>query len=239
MCGLKILSTHSHCRSDAMNFEQELKRVADTYSRQGYQVTLRPGPEDLPHFARDFKVELVGRRGTEGVLVSVKKNREELEADANLSRYAEVIGTQSEWRFDVAVLESEGSMGRNGRAGLEFSGDDIKGVLTDAEHLVGTGFLRPAVITAWAGFEAAMRMRLRAAGGKAGWGSSPRTLLNELYSSGVLSVSEFRQLEKLSDLRNQIVHGFSSPDIDKGIVAFLTATARRLIEESKPAKQPA
>ena len=101
------------------------------------------------------------------------------------------------------------------------------------------GFVRAAVITAWSALEAAMRMRLRAAGEPAGWGAMPREMLNELYSSGVLSVDEFGQLERLSQVRNQIVHGFASPASEGGMVGFMSGLARRLVEESRPVKQTA
>jgi hypothetical protein len=57
-----------------MSFEQDLKKLAGAYQGQGYQVIVWPGPEYLPTFAKDFKVEIVGRRGAKVVLVSVKKN---------------------------------------------------------------------------------------------------------------------------------------------------------------------
>ena len=59
-------------------------------------------------------------------------------------------------------------------------------------------------------------------------------MLNDLYSSGILSHSEFRDLEGLYRLRNIIVHGFSVPEIGHGAVTFLSDTARRLLEESRP-----
>jgi|SRR5208282_1102209 len=77
-----------------MDFDQELKQVADAYASQGYQVTIRPNPEALPSFAKDFKIEILGKRGTEGVLVAVKKDRDEVAADSNLTRYAEITGLQ-------------------------------------------------------------------------------------------------------------------------------------------------
>ena len=216
-----------------MDLEQELKRVADNYTSKGYQVALRPGPDRLPPFAKDFKVEIVGKRGSEGVLVAVKKNRDELAAETELARYADATSKQSGWRFDLVVLEGVGPMGRNGRGAHDFSGEDISKSLTDAEQMASMGFVPAAVITAWAGLEAAMRMRLRAAGQKAGWGTMPREMLNELYSSGVLTPDDFRELEKALQLRNEIVHGFSSPTVDAGAVRLLGDIARRLLAESE------
>ncbi|MFI5453813.1 MAG: hypothetical protein ACHRXM_00010 [Isosphaerales bacterium] len=220
-----------------MDFEQELKRVADTYARQGYQVTIRPDPESLPPFARDFKVEVLGKRGMEGVLVAVKKDRDEVAADSNLTRYAETTGLQKGWRFDFAVLEAERPSSNEIDGANDFSEEDIHKSFTEASEMVRVGFVRPAVITAWAGFEAAMRLRLRAAGERAGWGAAPRSMLNELYSSGVINVEEFRKLENLFRVRNQIVHGFISPLASEGgAVQFLCDVGHRLIEESRTAQ---
>ena len=157
----------------------------------------------------------------------------------HMAQYAETTGSQHGWRFDFVILEAEDPLDRELNGATEFASDDIERSLVDAEEMVRAGFVRPALITAWAGFEAAMRMRLRAAGERGGWGRMPRGMLNELYSIGILTADEFHQLEKLSLLRNQIVHGFSSPNSDAGGVEFLSTVARRLVEESKYAKQPA
>jgi REase_AHJR-like len=222
-----------------MNFEKELERVAGLYTSQGYQVVVRPGPEDLPPFARDFKVEIVARRVATGVLVVVKKDRLQLAADPNVPRYAEVTSAQSGWRVDLHILEAEDPTLREFPDARELSDEDIDKGLVDAEQLIGTGYVRPAVITAWAGFEAAMRRRLRSMGERAGPGADPMSLVGELHSGGPFSVEEFQHLERIYLLRNEIVHGFAAPTVDAGDVRFLVDTGRRLLEESQPAKQSA
>src|SRR5437763_15778492 len=106
MCGSRTPLTPCLYRSDAMNFDQQLNSVADSYKAQGYQVVVRPGPGDLPDFAKDFKVELVGRRGSEGVLVAVKPTRDDVAADPELPLYAEIIGMWYRWSFDLAILKT-------------------------------------------------------------------------------------------------------------------------------------
>jgi hypothetical protein len=64
-------------------------------------------------------------------------------------------------------------------------------------------------------------------------------MLNELSSSGVLSLDEFSQRERLSQVSNQIVHGFASPASEGGMVGFLSGVARQRVEESRPVKQTA
>ena len=222
-----------------MNFEQELKKLAGVYEGQGYKVVVRPGLEDLPVFAKDFKVEIVARRADEGVLVSVKKNRQEMESDKDMPRYAEITSAQPSWRYDFAILEGEEPGARGLRGAQDFSGEDVIRTLGEAAEVARMGFTRAAVITAWSALEAAMRMRLRAAGESAGWGTTPRQMLNELYSSGILLGDEFARLERLYQVRSQIVHGFASPTSDADMVTFMAGLAQRLVDESRPAKQTA
>ena len=219
-----------------MDFETELIRVAGLYLSQGYQVVFRPGSAELPPFAKNFKVEIVAKRGTQGVLVSIKKNRFEMAADSNLPRYAEIISSQPGWRFDITILEGEDPAARELRGAQELPDEAIEKALDEACELVRTGFVRPALIIAWSALEAAMRRKLRASGETAGWGTPPRQLLNELYSTGILSGDVFRRLERVYRLRSEITHGFASPTLDAGTVSFLIETARGLLQESLPAK---
>jgi hypothetical protein len=222
-----------------MNFEQELKKLAGVYEGTGYQVVIQPGPEQLPAFAKDFTVEILARRADGGVLVSVKKNRQEMEADKDMPRYAEITNEHPGWRYDFAILEGEEPGSREMCGAQDFSGEDVIRTLGEAEEVARMGFTRAAVITAWSALEAAMRMRLRASGEAAGWGTTPRQMLNELYSSGVLLGDEFARLESLYQVRNQIVHGFASPTSDAEMVPFMAGLARRLVNESQTAKQTA
>jgi hypothetical protein len=215
-----------------MNTEQRLNQIADRYREQGYQVVLNPGPDDLPPFAKYFKVEILASRPDGNVLASAKGSSSEFEADPNLSRYAEVIENQPGWRYDVFVLGPPPAVPDRGDI-AEASQEEIYKALDNAERLIQAGFGAQAVLTAWAALESAMRHRLRSLGSKAEWGTSPRSMLNELISLGILTHSEFRDLEGLSRLRNIIAHGFSVPEIGPSSVSFLVDTARRLLNESK------
>jgi hypothetical protein len=213
--------------------------MADRYRAQGYEVVVRPGPEDLPAFAKDFQVEILARRDDGGVLASAKKSASDLEADPNVPRYAEVTNQQPGWRFDLFVLGPDRQATPEKREAKELSEEDIRRYWDEVKRLLRAGFVAPSLVVAWAALESAMRRRLRAEGEEAGWGTSPRTMLNELYSAGVLSNSVFRNLEGLFQLRSAIVHGFAEPAIATSAVQFLVDTARRLLEESHPAKQTA
>src|SRR4051812_49273398 len=117
----KIPYTRSHSPSEAMSFEQELQKVADLYRGQGYAVLVRPGPEDLPPFAKDFQIELLARRGEGSALISVKKNLTEMSAEKNMPRYAQVIAEQPGWRYDFAIVEADNRRRRELEGAQELS----------------------------------------------------------------------------------------------------------------------
>lgn len=226
-------------QGNIMDYEQQLKRLADDYVSKGFQVTVRPRAEDLPAFAKDFKVDIIARRGGEGVLVSVKKNRQEMAADKEMVRYARIAGEHQGWRYDFAILEAEDPLAREVRDAQEPSPDEISRTLISVDRVLQAGFVNPALVTAWATLEAAMRKRLLATGNRRTWGIQPRSMLNELYSIGIFSTDEFPRLEKAWKLRNEIAHGFAAPTVEPATVQFLLNVAKRLMDELKPEKQPA
>ncbi len=211
-------------------FEDRLNRAADRYQQQGYQVIIRPGRDDLPEFAKDFRVEILATRAGRGVLATAKSSPSEFEADPSLSGYAEAIEKQPDWRYDVFVLGPSPRMTPRPRDAKEASPDEVSRSLDEAGRILDAGFAAQAVVAAWAALESAMRHRLRSQGRETDWGTSPRTMLNELRSSGNLLLDDFRALEDHLELRNTIVHGFSPTAVDPGVVPFLVDMARRLLE---------
>src|SRR3954451_1469622 len=102
-----------------MNIEQLLNYVADRYRALGFKVVLRPGPDDLPPFAKDFKVEILATGADGNVLASAKASPSEWEADPNIPRYAEVTEKQPGWRFDLLVLGPEDGLPKKERQASE------------------------------------------------------------------------------------------------------------------------
>jgi hypothetical protein len=172
-----------------MDFEKELERVAKQYEDEGYAVTIHPTAEKLPPFAKGFAVDLLATRARENVLVSVKRDRANLEADPKVSRQAEVTNAQPGWRYDVVILEP--SVPRHRPEYREPSIEQIERMLAEAEQIDGVS-PRAAFMLAWAGLEAAMRRVGQRAGIGGRIGTQPLTLVRELYASGQLSPEDFR-----------------------------------------------
>ena len=222
-----------------MDFEQQLKQVADSYRAQGYQVIIRPGPDDLPPFAKDFHVEILAKRGDGNVLTSAKASPSEFQADPDLPRYAEVLEKQPGWRYDLLVLGPDPRPTLETRDAKDSSEEEIVRLLDVAERILKAGFTAPAFIAAWAALESAMRHILRSRSLDAGKEFSPRSMLNELLSSGIVDYGDSKDLEYLFQLRNMIVHGYSVPAPKPEDVQFLSEIVRRLLPEAVPATRTA
>lgn len=220
-----------------MDTKQRLEQVAERYREQGYKVVQNPTPDDLPLFAKDFKLEILATRPDGNVLVSAKASATEFERDKNLPRYAEVIAGQQGWRYDIFVLGPQPPVPISGEM-VDASDDEIERTLASADHLLIAGFSPQALLVSWVALESAMRQRLQSLGEKTEWGASPRSMINELFSSGVFTPSEFREIEGFFNMRNIIVHGYSVQKVNPLSVRSLISIARRLLDESKQ-REPA
>ena len=215
-----------------MDFEQQLEQVAESYQAQGYQVKVRPGPDDLPTFAKDFHVEILAKRGDGNVLTSAKATPSEFQADTNLSRYAEVLGKQPGWRYDLLVLGPDPRPALETRDAKDSSEEEIVRLLDDVDRIRKAGFTAPAFIAAWAALESAMRHILHRRNLVVGEEFAPRSMLSVLLSSGILDYGDSKDLEYLFQLRNMMVHGYSAPVPEPEDVQFLSEIVRRLLPEA-------
>lgn len=222
-----------------MSLEPELSKIADNYRGQGFDVVVQPTACDLPDFAKDFRVELVGRRGIGGVLASIFESQTELKAASDLERYAEVVESQADWRYDLVVL------GRQFEPPEEIEGkepteQEVRSAVEGIGRMVDAGFLPQAFVAAWSLLEAATRKRVTVERNLTKAGASPRTMLAELYSNGVLSSGDFRDLKGSLAVRNAVVHGFTPPSaLSEAAVQLLVGVTLRLLDEARDFRKTA
>src|SRR4051812_26455967 len=99
-CESRTRPVPSNSRSDNMDFEKDLQRVAEQYTREGYLVVTHPDTDHLPGFAVAFAPQLIARRGDENVIVAVKRDRADLESDPDVPVQAGITNGQPGWRYD-------------------------------------------------------------------------------------------------------------------------------------------
>jgi len=226
-----------------MDFEKALREVARSYEDEGYVVIVHPDKDHLPDFALDFGPDLLATRPNERVLVEVKEDRADLEADPKILHRAEITNRQAGWRYDLHILKEDDSLRKVARVAGEPTPERIEQMLRDAEVLLDTLPLpeemrlkspeldetvrRSAFLQTWAALEAAMRHALLRDGEPTEL--QPTVVIRELYSSGRISLPDYHLIETNRQMRNAIVHGFGPISVHANQVHSIIEVARRLL----------
>ncbi len=152
-----------------MDLEQEVNRIASEYRSEGYDTVTHPGSDRLPAFANDLGVDILAHRGDEMVLIQVKWDRSEVEADQRVQRLADAILANPPWRNDLVILQKDDPIKKAIRAVGEPSPDKIVEMLDSIDSLLKTcdsashlpnlrnAIANSTLVMAWAALEAAMR----------------------------------------------------------------------------------
>ena len=201
-----------------------IKKLASEYEQEGYLVTLRPAPTELPTDLVDRGVDLVARRGSETVAVQVKR-RDELYDLADVGRLADQVRAASGWQLDVVVMPAEGD---ESPQGTESDPERIQALVAEAEVGLQSGAVRSAFLVAWAASEAAMRAAARR-GGLVIDRAPPSTVLVSLYSNGIVSREEYDRGQRYSRVRNALAHGYEPPAFAPADVRYLLDFSQRLL----------
>jgi hypothetical protein len=215
-----------------MDFEKALEQVAKRYAEEGFSVSLHPQGEQLPAFAKDFGVDILATRGEERVLVQVKWDREDLEADPSVPAQAGVTNTQPGWRYDLVVLNEGDPFRRVTRGATEPTREQIEEMLQNVDRLMQAGYLQAACVFAWAALEAAMRQVANDAGLYL-----PRItaseMLRTLYANGFLTREAFEELKQSFRVRTEVVHGLVPSAVDVAMVSAAAQAARQFLSGNR------
>jgi REase_AHJR-like len=208
--------------------QKKLEQVAQQYRAEGYAVSVCPSPDAVPPFLSGFSVDLLATRGSDRVIVEVKRTRLDLSRDPTVIELGRRVNAEPGWRFDLVILEPTTEFDEALYDATEPTPDQVLSMLATAEELIEKGYLPSACITAWAGLEAAMRKVQPVS--DANDRITTRELLQSLYSDGILTREQFDELRKSSKLRNQVAHGLVPTNLDKASIQVVTGIARDLLQ---------
>jgi hypothetical protein len=205
-----------------------LEQVIEKYVAEGYEVLVDPAASQLPDFAAGLSPEIVARKGDEGVIVTVKMNREDVREDPSIVRMAQVVNSQAGWRFDLVVLGADPGADEIPSGASEPSLHRIVGMLDYAATAAGARDLQSSFVIAWAALEAAMRRTARE-NGISLTSYSPQFLVRTLYSNGLLGRQELDRLSGAITIRNAAAHGMELPKLDVGVCYYVISVAHQLL----------
>src|ERR1700733_469464 len=88
--------------------QEFVREVASEYEEEGYEVVVKPSAGQLPEILRDFRPDIIATRGSETVLVEVKRGQTALTDDRleMMAKRAELIGYRVDLVFTPEPLAS-------------------------------------------------------------------------------------------------------------------------------------
>lgn len=182
-----------------------LQSLARRYRGEGYEVVVEPRKDDLPESLQRFRPDLIARRGSEGVVVEIKRRRPATAgAEAQIERLAQAVRALPDWRFELVLIDDvvEGPAS----AGRDWSVEDVRRALGEVEELIRGDRVEPALLLLFAAAEAHLRS-VAAAEGVTVLSQGVSPLISALTSAGVLSRQEYTKLMDGLAARNAVAHG--------------------------------
>jgi hypothetical protein len=151
------------------------------------------------------------------------KSQADLVAATDLSLLATRINAAPKWRFELVVTNP-----RTNR--FEIAGPPLVWQrLGASRQLAGQGQAEAAFLLLWSATEAVLRMiaeredvdvdRL-----------SPAAIVKQLSILGLVDREDYRTLDEAAQLRNALVHGFSSRPVDAALLNTMSGVTERLLE---------
>lgn len=198
-----------------------LRKKADEYRDQGYEVTLETPLDFLP----GYRADLIARKDGETKVVEVK-SRSSLAANPKIRELAEIVDSKPGWSFELLlVAQPEKLEAPEGERSLERG--HILQRIEEAENLLAD-HSDAAFLLAWAACEAALRMLIREHGEPGNGITTTKHLLNQATFLGILSREKYRHLTHMQRYRNAIVHGYGHSGVGEELVTDLVENVRQM-----------
>ncbi len=211
--------------------EGVLSQYADWYSHQGYSVSVRPGPRNLPNFLRALAPDMIARRNGENIVVQIKTSSpESWDRVQNLTR---ALQHRAGWQLQVVYADLRDP---------EWEPPDELPPPSDllnrlkSLHAAGTSNEQRGVelMLLWSILEGAARHRLANSDLQPTSRISSSALIKALLSEGLIEDDEYDLLRRGLAVRNATAHGFLNQSVDPTLFDGLRHLARGLLRA--PAK---
>lgn len=195
--------------------EQLLLRVAKKYRRDKYEVVTEPQPDELPFDLGIYRPDLLVKKpdGT-GYIIEIKSSA----SHVSVERYreiAEMISKYQGWRF-LLVTGDDNFLDDEEDIEQLLSLREINERKVKSDHLVSIGELEAAFLSLWSIAEAIMRRQAKKALIPIER-FPPISLIKHLFSQGELSMEQYDRAMALVEVRNRLVHGFQTHDLNESV----------------------
>jgi hypothetical protein len=208
-------------------YRRKMQEVANDYETRGYRVLIEPAPTELPPFLANFRPDIVAYGPEDSIVVEVKVGTRTA-TSARDRELAETIQQHPGWRFSLVVVDPRSDDVAPTTQPL-LDREKIVERLKEAEALLQQGVKEAAFVLLWMSIEALLR-HIASREGLPLERVPSSALLKELFSLGLLSRHGLDIALRAFAVRNSLVHGFETPELE-AILGELTILAQELLAE--------
>lgn len=175
-----------------------LERLAQNLGAEGYEVYLRPNKLLVPTFLGDFSPDAIALRKDKNLIIEV--SGESPQASKKLQQVTALVQGQAGWELRVVSLMPANELDHIQVQDIEA----MRARITEVRQMAGAGHSEPALLVAWATFEALARAMRTSQFERP---QTPGRIVQALASDGVLTPTEADLLRALAQKRNRFIHG--------------------------------
>lgn len=212
--------------------QQKIRELVRDYTNKGYRVTALPRGKSVPAFLRKLKFspDLIAETDDDDSLVVEVSSRESSEQLRKLGPVVDAIEKKRNWKFVLVMTnprsqKSKRDIPASELSELQASLDSIK-TLSDRPEFTAT-----TLLSGWAILEGSIRRNLADNYLVKSIASSPRSIVRDAVTYGLLTTVDAKFLDSVAGIRNAVAHGKLDQKIPKNMVARLLKLAQSIIDD--------
>ncbi len=175
-----------------------LERLVPELEAEGYDVYIQPNKALLPPFLGSFRPDAIAHRKDKNLIVEVI--RRSPHAAKELERVTELLQGQKMWGLKLVWIEP----GSTPTTIKVQATEAMQERIAEIKELASANHIEPAMLMAWATFEALARAMLTKQLERP---QTPGRLVQMLAGEGYLTPTEADRLRSLAEKRNKLIHG--------------------------------
>lgn len=206
--------------------EAELvERLRRSYVSRGYDFIVEPVGADAPSFLANTVPDAIALSPNDNVVLEIKSSRASNSKIELVKFLAKEVPKHKGWRFEL-VIDDESGLNSDRNADPTLSG--IKFEIDKVENLLNANDLKLGIVAGWATLEALSRKLVFSERANTPSRYKPRSVIEGLVSDGFVDDDDGSRLLEISQIRNQLVHGFTQIEIDPEDLKFLLAILKQM-----------
>jgi uncharacterized protein YutE (UPF0331/DUF86 family) len=198
-----------------------LQALLPRLEEEGYAVYLHPSRPLVPPFLKEYAPDAIALRADKNLAIEIVLRQTPANKE-RVQRVAKLFEGQDKWELRVYW----GSPTEPQNALQIQTPEAIKGRIAELRDLADKGHLEPALLLAWATFEALARATLAREFGRP---QSPGRIVEILAREGHITPTEADRLRQLSDKRNKLIHGELEVRVSKEEILAFTGVLDTLV----------